>query len=348
MGVEAHRSGRQHDPAEARRPAGRVALDADVERRLRTVRRGDGARRALAVSRAPALGEPGGRIVVERIGARKDQFAVAGDRAQHRVGKRRERGAGRIGARRLDGEVDRRMIGRIEKQDLRRGDDEHPFEGAAALRHPPFHPPRQRLADRAEPAQRNGRDRARERPVARVEAARAQRKVGGEPLLERARKRQRFGDRARRRDPRRHARRRRRRRLGTPGMKSARLSRQTTLASNQNCRPPILSLYAKSAAGLRQAGGGRRGPDAAGIFPQPEAGGERSHERQGSRSARPPAGRRAGPPRDLPPAARRALEEAAARRAEPKPAAPREFNGRGGPDPVRYGDWEVKGLASDF
>ena len=54
------------------------------------------------------------------------------------------------------------------------------------------------------------------------------------------------------------------------------------------------------------------------------------------------------PGRDLPPAALRALEEAAARRAEPKPAPPREFNGRGGPDPVRYGDWEVKGLASDF
>jgi hypothetical protein len=53
-------------------------------------------------------------------------------------------------------------------------------------------------------------------------------------------------------------------------------------------------------------------------------------------------------PRDLPPAARRALEEAAARRAEPKPAGPPELNGRGGPDPVRYGDWEVKGLASDF
>ncbi len=52
--------------------------------------------------------------------------------------------------------------------------------------------------------------------------------------------------------------------------------------------------------------------------------------------------------RDLSPAARRALEEAAARRAEPKPAAPRELNGRAGPDPVRYGDWEVKGLASDF
>jgi hypothetical protein len=52
--------------------------------------------------------------------------------------------------------------------------------------------------------------------------------------------------------------------------------------------------------------------------------------------------------RDLPPAARRAVEEAAARRAGPEPAPPRELNGRGGPDPVRYGDWEVKGLASDF
>jgi hypothetical protein len=54
------------------------------------------------------------------------------------------------------------------------------------------------------------------------------------------------------------------------------------------------------------------------------------------------------PGRGLPPAAVRALEEAAARRAEPKSAPPREFNGRVGPDPVRYGDWEVKGLASDF
>jgi hypothetical protein len=50
----------------------------------------------------------------------------------------------------------------------------------------------------------------------------------------------------------------------------------------------------------------------------------------------------------LPPAARRALEEAAARGAEPQPARPHEVEGRGGPDPVRYGDWEVKGLASDF
>ncbi|HEY6520944.1 MAG TPA: DUF1674 domain-containing protein [Roseiarcus sp.] len=52
--------------------------------------------------------------------------------------------------------------------------------------------------------------------------------------------------------------------------------------------------------------------------------------------------------RELPPAARRALAEAEARRAQSKPEAPNERNGRGGLDPARYGDWEVKGLASDF
>ena len=54
------------------------------------------------------------------------------------------------------------------------------------------------------------------------------------------------------------------------------------------------------------------------------------------------------PARPLSAAARRALEEAEARRAEAAPARPREYNGRKGSDPIRYGDWEVKGLASDF
>ena len=51
----------------------------------------------------------------------------------------------------------------------------------------------------------------------------------------------------------------------------------------------------------------------------------------------------------LPPAARRALAEAEARRAA-APAADRpvELGGRDGPEPVRYGDWEMKGLAIDF
>jgi hypothetical protein len=49
-------------------------------------------------------------------------------------------------------------------------------------------------------------------------------------------------------------------------------------------------------------------------------------------------------------AARRALAEADARRraVSTLPVGPKEVNGRDGPDPVRYGDWEVKGIASDF
>jgi hypothetical protein len=55
--------------------------------------------------------------------------------------------------------------------------------------------------------------------------------------------------------------------------------------------------------------------------------------------------------RPLTPAAERALAEAAQRRAEIDRKVrdrPEELNGRKGPEPVRYGDWEIKGLASDF
>lgn len=52
---------------------------------------------------------------------------------------------------------------------------------------------------------------------------------------------------------------------------------------------------------------------------------------------------------DLPPAAKRALAEAEARRKlAGKTAVPVELGGRDGPEPVRYGDWEKKGLAIDF
>ena len=47
--------------------------------------------------------------------------------------------------------------------------------------------------------------------------------------------------------------------------------------------------------------------------------------------------------------AARALSEAAARRAAGKPLdLPKELGGRNGPEPIRFGDWERKGIASDF
>jgi hypothetical protein len=64
--------------------------------------------------------------------------------------------------------------------------------------------------------------------------------------------------------------------------------------------------------------------------------------------AEPPALRKT-----LTPAAQRALAEAQARRAAQDAKAAelareREIAGRGGLEPVRYDDWEVKGIASDF
>ncbi len=56
-------------------------------------------------------------------------------------------------------------------------------------------------------------------------------------------------------------------------------------------------------------------------------------------------------PRPLTPAAARALAEAEARRRaidEAAAAGKSEQGGRGGLDPARYGDWEIKGLTADF
>ena len=57
------------------------------------------------------------------------------------------------------------------------------------------------------------------------------------------------------------------------------------------------------------------------------------------------------PEKVLSAAAQRALAEAESRRAaldgEAAKAKP-EKGGRGGLDPVRYGDWEIKGLTADF
>lgn len=61
----------------------------------------------------------------------------------------------------------------------------------------------------------------------------------------------------------------------------------------------------------------------------------------------------AAPGKELSPAARRALEEAAERRkakaAEPAENEPeKELSGPKGPEPTRFGDWERKGIVSDF
>lgn len=74
-------------------------------------------------------------------------------------------------------------------------------------------------------------------------------------------------------------------------------------------------------------------------------GGEETAE-MNDEAPRPTAGRK-----PLTPAAQRALAEAEARRrqaaANDKPMQ-KEIQGPKGPEPTRYGDWESKGIASDF
>ena len=54
-------------------------------------------------------------------------------------------------------------------------------------------------------------------------------------------------------------------------------------------------------------------------------------------------------PNELPTPAQRALAEAEARRkTAATDAMPAELGGRDGPEPVRFGDWERKGIAVDF
>ncbi len=53
--------------------------------------------------------------------------------------------------------------------------------------------------------------------------------------------------------------------------------------------------------------------------------------------------------KNLPEAAKRALAEADERRkAAKKPDLPKEHGGRDGPEPTRFGDWEKRGITSDF
>jgi hypothetical protein len=68
-----------------------------------------------------------------------------------------------------------------------------------------------------------------------------------------------------------------------------------------------------------------------------------------------PSSARVSPNKKLSPQAQRALAEADARRAEQEKrdgakteTTAKEVGGPAGPEPTRYGDWEKKGLTSDF
>ncbi|TCD13849.1 DUF1674 domain-containing protein [Oricola cellulosilytica] len=75
-----------------------------------------------------------------------------------------------------------------------------------------------------------------------------------------------------------------------------------------------------------------------------------SDQKAQTKAAQTAADDEGAPVASLTPAARRALDEAAQRREQrlADENSKREIGGRGGKDPARYGDWEVKGIAVDF
>ncbi len=186
MALEADRSGRQQAAAEFFRPIRRVGLDRQVERRFVAKRGGDLMGAVFAIDPAPAGGEPMRDVVFERIGL-IEKFLAAPDQiaqdAIHQIGERRALGFQPRGA---HGEIDRGVIGDVEKQDLGAARDQDPFEHAAIAREAFLDQLAQREADRAEAAQGDGDDGAGEAAIAFVEADEPRRRgVGREFLVQR-------------------------------------------------------------------------------------------------------------------------------------------------------------------
>ena len=107
------------------------------------VRRGDGARRGLAVVRDPALHQPVRRVEQHGVERGEAGLAVARELAQHRVD---EAGIVRgvvVGLRQPHRQIDGGVVRHVEKQDLRRADQQDVFDLRRRLRQALFkHGPR--------------------------------------------------------------------------------------------------------------------------------------------------------------------------------------------------------------
>ena len=153
------------------RHEGRVGsgLHGEVKRRLGAVGERDLRCHLVAIGLAPARREPV-RGVGEGVGRGLEVGTPAGNVAQHGIDQPREgRGAGLV-AHGAHAKVDGGMIGHVHIQDLRRADQQCPFNALALFRHALFKRRRQRETECAKVAQSRQHDGAHQRPVTRIEA----------------------------------------------------------------------------------------------------------------------------------------------------------------------------------
>ena len=128
-GERAHRAGRQHAAVKPRRPCLRIALHREIERRLVRMRRGDGARgrprrsaRASAASAIPAC------RATQRSSAASVTLAFAREPPQHGVDQAGVVRGLAVVLREPHRKIDRRVVGHVEKQDLRRADQQRDLD----------------------------------------------------------------------------------------------------------------------------------------------------------------------------------------------------------------------------
>ncbi len=131
----------------------------------------DGARPGLAIGFTPTLREPYGRVVLQRIAFQQNFSARADKIAQDAVDERSVGRVFRLKTGHVDSKIDGGVIGNVEKENLRRRRDQRPFKVGGLTRQTFFQKPGQGGTDGAQPAERDGDNRARQGDVARLQTA---------------------------------------------------------------------------------------------------------------------------------------------------------------------------------
>jgi hypothetical protein len=168
--VQAHAAGRQGHAAEALGPLGRRTPNRDVEGGALEMRDRDGAGGLGPVGGAPAPGEPVRRVVGQRIARLGQDFgALAHDPAQDRVHEAGQVLELRIGLGETDPEIDRRVIGHVEVEDLHGAGRQQRHEARLILGQPLRHPRGEHPAQEAEAPEGGGGDGAGEARIGGIE-----------------------------------------------------------------------------------------------------------------------------------------------------------------------------------
>jgi hypothetical protein len=105
-------------------PVRRIGLHREVERRLLAVGGGDGVRKLGAVSALPARHQPARGVERDGVSAAQLLCGALCDLAQHGVDQPRIARIAPIRLHQPHREVDRRMVGHLEPQDLRGADQQ--------------------------------------------------------------------------------------------------------------------------------------------------------------------------------------------------------------------------------